>query len=470
MQLNVEELGGLKRKISVEVPLIEVEATYNEVYAQLRNQISIKGFRPGKFPRQMVEKRFQDVMKQEATRSLLPKYFQQALDEMKARPATRPQFENLEIEKARPFKFEAHFEVVPGFDLPDLSEFKLEENQVDVKPEDVENRLDELRASRAVMEDKGDAPAEKGDVVTVDFEGTLDGEPFDGNTGMDQRIELGVQQFLKDFEEPLLSAAAGERKMLDVKFPEDYAEPTMAGKTAQFNVHVKKVEKKVPPELDEAFYSQFGQFESLQAFKDSVEQQLRQERERGIQMEYQQQISGQVMEKYAFDVPETLVEQLLEEFEHRLGHDEPELVKETKKLAKRKKEETVNIKNSLRLNYVIDEWGRQHGISATKEEVQQRFFMRAYMMQQNPADLVNTPHGETILFQIEQQILTDKVLEDITNKVLGKDTGETSADGAGAAKTAGADAARGAGGETGRQAQPDAPAEEDAQDASTAGE
>ena len=470
MQLNVEELGGLKRKISVEVPLMEVEATYNEVYAQIRGQISIKGFRPGKFPRQMAEKRFQDVMKQEATRTLLPKYFQQALDEMKARPATRPQFENLEIDKTQPFKFEAEFEVIPGFDLPEVSEFKLEEKQVEVKPEDVKTRLDELRASRAVMEDKGEAPAKKGDVVTVDFEGTVKGEPFDGNSGMDQRIELGVQQFLEDFEKPLVGAVAGERKKLDVKFPKDYSESTLAGKTAQFDVHVKKVEKKVPPELDEAFYSQFGQFESLEAFKDSVEQQIRQERERSIQAEYQQQISDQVMEKYAFDVPETLVEQLLEELEHRLGHDDPELVKDAKKLAKRKKEETGNIKNNLRLNYVIDEWGRQQGITATKEEVQQRFFMQAYMMQQNPADLVNTPHGETILFQIEQQILTNKVLEDIANKVLGKDTQETPPDKAGAAKTGGADAARGAGGETGEQAQPEAPAGEDAQDGSTAGE
>ena len=189
-----------------------------------------------------------------------------------------------------------------------------------------------------------------------------------------------------------------------------------------------------------------------------------------MQMEYQKQISDQVIEKYAFDVPETLVEQLLEEFEHRMGHNEPELVKDAKKLAKRKKEETGNIKSNLRLNYVIDEWGRQHGISATKEEVQQRFFMQAYMMQQNPADLVNTPHGETILFQIEQQILTNKVLEDIANKVLGKDTQVTPPDEAGAANTGGADAARGAGGETGQQAQPEAPAGEDAQDASTAGE
>ena len=152
MQLNVEELGSLKRRISVEVPLDEVQSTYNEVYAQISGQINVRGFRPGKFPRKMAEKRFQDVMKQEATRSLLPKYFQQALEEMKARPATQPQFENLEIEKTRPFKFEAEFEVVPTFELPKASEFTLKEKPIVVTKKEVAERIEELRNSHAQLE------------------------------------------------------------------------------------------------------------------------------------------------------------------------------------------------------------------------------------------------------------------------------------------------------------------------------
>ncbi len=420
MQLNVEELGALKRKISVEVPLIEVEATYNQVYAQIREHIQVKGFRPGKFPRKMAEKRFQEVMKQEATRSLLPKYFQEALDEMKARPATQPQFENLEVDKAQPFKFEAEFEIVPTFDLPAIGDFSLEDKKAQVSKEDVSARIDDLLKSRAQLEDKGEEPAENGDVVTVDFEGKVKGEPFEGNTGIAQRIELGAGTFLEDFEKPLAGAAAGDTRQVKVKFPKDYGGEAVAGKTAQFEVQVKKVERKVLPKLDEAFYSQFGQFDSLEAFKENVEQQLGQEAERNIQAEHQQQVSGQMKARMSFEVPETLVNQMLEEFEHQLGHNDPEAGKDQKKLAKLKKEETVKIKENLRLNYVIDEWSRAHGITVTKDEVQQRFFMQAYMMQQNPADLVKSPYGETLLFQIEQQLLTGKVLEDISNKVLGK--------------------------------------------------
>ncbi|MCZ6531485.1 MAG: trigger factor [SAR324 cluster bacterium] len=429
MQLNVEELSSLKRKISVEVPLLEVEATYNQVFSQISGHIQVKGFRPGKFPRKMAEKRFQDLMKQEATRSLLPKYFQQALDEMKVRPATQPQFDNLEIDKSQPFKFEAEFEIVPTFEPPPISEISIDEKQVEITKKDVDARIEELRKSRAEMDDKGDAAAEAGDVVTVDFEGKLKGEPFEGNSGTDQRIELGAGSFLEDFEKPLLGAVAGESKTAKVKFPKNYGEATLAGKTAQFEMQVKKVERKVLPELNEAFFSQFGQFDSLEMFLENVEQQLGKEQERNNQMEYQQLITDQIKEKMSFDVPDTLVNQLLDEFEHQLTHNDPDALKDKKNLAKLKKEETEKIKGNLRLNYVVDEWSRRHEISVTKEEVQQRFFMQAYMMQKNPSELINTQYGEMMLFQIEQQLLTGKVLEDVCNRVLGKTPAEDASKG-----------------------------------------
>ncbi len=420
MQLNVEELGTLKRKISVEVPLVEVQATYDDVFSELHSHIQVKGFRPGKFPRQMAEKRFQDVMKQEATRNLLPKYFEKALEEMKARPATQPRFENLEIDKKLPFKFEAEFEIVPTFEFPEPGGFTLEDKQVEFGPEEVEERIEQLRLSRAALEDKGDAAAEQGDIVTLDFEGTLDGEPFEGNTGTDHRVELGAGQFLKDFEEPLFGGKAGEKKTFDVAFPEDYGEQRLAGKTAQFQVEIKKVDMKVRPELDEAFYSQFGQFDSPEAFHEDIEQQIRQEKERSFRMEQQQQVTEQLREKSSFEVPETLVEQQLGEFEHNLSHSDPEVLKDEKKLEELKKEEAEKIRGNLRVNYLVDEWARRNDISVTKEEVQQRFYMQAYMLQQNPAELLGTSHGEALLFRIEQQLLSSKVLENLVDRILGK--------------------------------------------------
>ena len=274
MEVSLEDLGSLKRKISVEVPLSDVEATYESVYAEIRSNIRVDGFRPGKFPRALAEKRFQSLMRQEATRNLLPKYFQQALQEVQVKPATQPNFSNLEIDQKLPFKFQAEFEIIPAFDPPEISGFSLEEKEAELHDGDLDNRIEEMRTARAQLEDKGDEPAETGDSLTFDFEGLIEGEPFPGNRGTDQRMELGAGQFLKDFEENLMGTKGGEEKTFDLTFPEDYAGENLAGKIARFQVQVKKVERKVPPELDAAFFSQFGGMSTLEEFRQAVEKQM----------------------------------------------------------------------------------------------------------------------------------------------------------------------------------------------------
>jgi len=418
MEFSVEEVGKLKRKIAVEVPLKDVESTYNEVYAQLKGHIKVNGFRPGKFPRQLAEKRFQTLMQQEATRTLLPRYFDEALKEMKVRPATQPQFSNVEIDKKKPFKFEAEFEVTPDIKLPKPADFKLKEEKAKISKADLDSRIEDIRKARATFEDKGDAAAVDGDVVVLDFRGTIDGEDFRGNTGTDHRVELGAGQFLEDFEKQLKKVKKGDKKTFDLKFPDEY-DPSVAGKTAQFDVEIKKVEQRALPELDKAFFNQFGEeVETLEDFRKQVEENMTREKEREILSGYQQSIADQIKDSSKFDVPETLVEQYLKEYEHQLSHDDPEALKDEKKLTKLKKEQEEKIISDLRLGYVLDEWARENQIAVPREEVQQRFFMQAYMMQQNPSELIKTPYGEQMLYQMEQQILSSKVLEDLSQKVL----------------------------------------------------
>ena len=420
MEVSLEDLGSLKRKISVEVPPSDVEATYESVYAEIRSNIRVDGFRPGKFPRALAEKRFQSLMRQEATRNLLPKYFQQALQEVQVKPATQPNFSNLEIDQKLPFKFQAEFEIIPAFDAPEISGFSLEEKEAELHEGDLDNRIEELRTARAQSEDKGDEPAETGDTLTFDFEGSIEGEPFPGNRGTDQRMELGAGQFLKDFEENLMGAKSGEEKAFDLIFPEDYGGENLAGKTARFQVQVKKVERKVLPELDAAFFSQFGGMSTLEEFRQEVEKQMLQERERIIGMEYQESLAQQIKEVLDFEVPQALVEQGLHEFEHQLEHSDPEALKDEARLAELKEKETGAIKGNIRLNYVIDELSRRFAMKVEEKEIQQRFYMQAYMMQKSPEELLGTQIGEIMIDRIHGQLLTGKTLEHLANIVLGK--------------------------------------------------
>ena len=265
MNVTVAESDKLKRKLSVEVPLKEVQAAYESVYVQLKSNVRINGFRPGRFPRNLAEKRFKSAMASEAMQSLVPKYYQEALSELDVRPATEPRFENLEIDQKRPFKFDVEFEIFPTFELLPPSSFELKEKKPKVSAKDVESRIEEILDTRASYEDKS-GPAVKGDAVTFDFRGTLDGEPFDGGTGEDQRIEVGSAQYLPDFDAAFHGMSVGESKTSPMTFPADYEETSLAGKEVYFEITAKKVEHKVRPALTRNFFPSLASTKPKRSF------------------------------------------------------------------------------------------------------------------------------------------------------------------------------------------------------------
>jgi len=366
MQVTVEDQGKLKRKLTVEVPLSDVQQTYDQVYAEIRTHLQVPGFRPGKYPRALAEKRFRSLMAQEAVQNLVPKYFDQALKEKDLRPATEPRFQNLQIDKQQPLKFDVEFEIFPPFDLLPPSEFKLEDKPITVTPEQVEERIDKIRRSRAIPEDKGALPAETGDTVTFDFEGKLDGSPFPGGTGKDQRIEIGAGQYLKDFDAQLSGIAAGQSKSFDLSFPEDYGDANLKGKTAQFTVTAHKVEKAVPAALTPELFKDFGNLETEEAFREHVRKLLQTEQERAHMSAHQQSLADQVREKYTFEVPEASVERLLHRFEHELERTDPEALKDPNRFEELKTEHRKKILGDLRLDFVTDRYARMHDLQVER--------------------------------------------------------------------------------------------------------
>lgn len=420
MHVNVEEMGKLKRKMSVEIPLAEVQAVYDKVYAEIRGNVRVNGFRPGKFPRQLAEKRFRTLMAQEAIQNLVPKYFDQALKEKSLRPATQPHFHNLDVDKAKPLRFDVEFEIVPPFDLLPTDTFKLQDKAALVAPEEVDERITQMRKARATLVDKGTEPAAIGDIVTVDYEGTRDGQPFDGGSARGQRVELGSGQYLADFDKGLEGITAGESRTFNVTFPQDFGDKRLMGATVQFAVTAQKVEKPVPAELDEEFFKTFEGVKSEADFRQWVEARLREEKEREILAAQQQELARQIRAQYSFDVPESAVEQGLEQFVHDLGHSEPETTNDPAKLEERKRQAREDIVGDLRLGYVLDEVARRNNLQVDAESVRRRFFVQAYMLGRDPQELLETELGERLVSRIERALLTDKVLHFLVTQVLGK--------------------------------------------------
>jgi len=422
MEVTVEDLGKLKRKLSVEVPLSDVAAAYDEVYTRIRSNIRVDGFRPGRFPRSMVEKRFKAMMAQEAMENLVPKYLDQVLHEKELQPATQPHFHNLDIDKARPFRFDVEFEIVPDFDLLEPDAYTLEEKPVELEPDAVDDRLEEMRQARAELEDKGDAVAEEGDWVTFGFEGTIDGEPFPGNSAADQKAEIGSGRYLQEFEEQLLGVKAGDEKSFPLTFPDDYGEADLAGKTAQFELKVSRVEAKKPPELDDAFAAQFGEkIDSLEALRKQVEEQLSSEKRNEIDSGYSEALAEQIRERSSFDVPESLVENALAAFERQKLQEDPALKDDAEKLEQLKSEEADAQKASLRLSYILGKYAKEQNVTVSGEEIRNRFLMQAYMVRENPEDLMRTQLGESMLRQIQEQMLHQKALGRMVDRILGRE-------------------------------------------------
>jgi trigger factor len=420
MLVTVEDQGKLKRKLSVEVPLADVRQTYDQVFADIRTQVRVPGFRPGKFPRALAEKRFQSLMAQEAVQNLVPKYFDEALKEKALRPATEPRFQNLKIDKTLPLTFDVEFEIFPPFELLPASAYSLSEKPVEVTTEQVDARIADLRKRNATLEDKGAAPAEAGETVTFDFEGKLDGNVFPGGSGLGQRIEVGAGQFLKDFDAQFPGISAAQTKSFDLTFPADYGEATLAGKTVQFTVTAHKVEKPVPAELNAEFFKRFGTIATEAEFRDHIREQVKKEEERTQLSALQQALADQIRAQYTFDVPETSVAELLHQYEHELATSQPEAVQDPQKLEALKEERRKVILGDLRLGFVTNTYADRSDIQVDPEQLRQRFMMQAYMLRQNPSELLKTGYGEQMLNQMRQQMLIAKTLGHLVHVVLGK--------------------------------------------------
>jgi trigger factor len=365
----------------------------------------------------------------EAMQTLVPKYLDQVLKDKQMRMATEPAFQNLDIDQKRPFKFDVEFEVMPDFEPAPITAYKLEEKPVEVTAEQIDKRIEEMRTSRATLEDKA-GPAAAGDWVTFDFEALLNGEAFPGNTGTDQRVEIGSGRYLETLENEMVGLAAGQEKSFDLPFPADYGEDALAGKTAQAKVKVSKVQAKKLPELNADLFKQFGKAETEADFRKEVDERLRAEREQELNREYQDALAEQIKAQHSFEVPESLVERGTEEYLKHEQEHHPELKDDAAKIEQLKAEGTERERGLLRLGYVLSRYATENDIAVGPEELRQRFMFQALMMRQNPEQLLGTPLGDYMPHQIQDQLLTGKTLGHMADRVLGRPpkTGAAAAD------------------------------------------
>ena len=254
MSLQVEKMEHNMAKLTVEVPADELEKAIDGVYQKTKKNIAMPGFRKGKAPRHMIERMYgKGVFLEDAANDLLPNAYAKAVEESELEVVSRPAIEVTQIEPGKPFVFVAEVALKPDVTLGEYTGVEVAKVDVEVKDEEVDEELRKEQEKNSRLLAVEDRPAENGDIVTMDYEGFIDGKSFPGAQGKDYPLMIGSGAFIPGFEEQLIGAKVDEPTEVNVTFPENYSNKELIGKDATYKCVVHKIEKKEKPELDDEF-------------------------------------------------------------------------------------------------------------------------------------------------------------------------------------------------------------------------
>jgi len=307
--IKMEELSPVKKKLSMEIPWSDVKNELDSVYHEMGKKAKIKGFRPGKIPRKILESYFKDQAEEETINNIINKYYWQTLEEKGIAAVSRPEITQEGLKENTDFAFTASFETEPEIEPKNYKGIELEKEEIKVTDDDVEKRIDEIRQMFATMEEiQDDRSVINGDFVTIDFDGSLDGESYKELNAQDYMLEIGSQRFVPGFEEQLIGMKKGDAKEIKVTFPADYHESKFAGKEVIFNVTMKNIKEKKLPETDENFIKNFEKYNSLTDFKDDVRKSLEEKFQNQAKINLQNKITEILINENDFEVPNALLE------------------------------------------------------------------------------------------------------------------------------------------------------------------
>ena len=324
MSVQVENLEKNMAKLTIEVSAEELEKALQSAYLKQKKNISIPGFRKGKVPRAMIEKMYgAGVFYEDAANALIPQAYSQAAEESKLDIVSRPEIHVEQIEKGKPFIFTAEVAVKPDVTLGEYKGVAVPVSHTEVTDEEVEAELkkEQEKNSRTITVE--DRAAEKGDIVTIDFEGTVDGETFQGGSGKDYPLTLGSGTFIPGFEDQLVGAKAEDVVDVHVTFPEDYNSEELKGKAAVFKCTVHKIETKELPELDDDFAKDVSEFDTLEEYKNSLREDLKKKKEDEAKREKENAAVDKAVANAQMEIPDAMLDtqaaQMVDNFARRLS-------------------------------------------------------------------------------------------------------------------------------------------------------
>ena len=308
MQVSVENVGSLERRLTISVEAAQIDAAVQKELQNLSRRVKIKGFRAGKVPMKVVEQHYGQNVRLQVLQDLMQSSFYEAVTQEKLRPAGSPSFEPLTTDTGKGFEYKATFEVFPEVTLTDFTAITLEKPVCEINESDIDGMLETIRKQHITWQPVERA-AKAEDKVTIDFTGTVDGETFEGGSGTDMTVEIGKGRLIAGFEDGLVGLSVGDETTLDLTFPEQYHKQELAGKPVQFAVKVKKLEEPVLPPIDSELAKRLGVADGdVEKLRTEVRQNMQRELENGLASMEKKAVMDKLLEVNPIEVPQTLIE------------------------------------------------------------------------------------------------------------------------------------------------------------------
>ena len=307
MQVSIETLTGLERRMTIEVPANKIESQVQSRLQEAAKTFHMKGFRKGKVPVKVIKNRFGEGVRQEVVGEVMSQSWVEAVTQEKVKPAGQPRIEPKNLEEGKNLEFIATFEVYPEIELQDFSAIEIEKKLADINDEDIDKMIETLREQRKTYQEVERA-SQEGDQVNIDFTGTIDGEKFEGGEAKGTNLVLGSKRMIPGFEDGLVGLNAEEEKTLRLTFPEDYHSKDYAGKSVEFAVTVNSVSESVLPELNDDFFASFDIREGgLEAFREEVASNMARELKNAGKNNIKNQVIESLLKTHNVEVPKALI-------------------------------------------------------------------------------------------------------------------------------------------------------------------
>lgn len=369
MMVSVETLPGLERRIEVSVPASRVRQQVDARLLKVSRTARIKGFRPGKAPIHVVRKHYGREVRDEVVSDLIRETFAEALRQEKLQPAGGPRIEPQKSGEPDDLRYTATFEVYPQIELKDVGSIRLTRPVAAVGEGDIDAMIESLRQQRPNWTEV-ERGCRDGDRITVDFEGRIGGESFEGGKSENLVVVLGAGRLLPDFEQGVRGAAAGEKREFDLRFPDDYKSQHLAGETARFQAIVRKVEESSLPELDDAFCEAFGIAEGgIAALRAEVRENMERELAQAVQARLKSQVMEQLLAANPIAVPRALVDAEIRDMQVELLRRSGS--RDVRQLPPRETFE-AGARRRVALGLILNEVIRRAGIQADAVKVQSK--------------------------------------------------------------------------------------------------